>query len=60
MTYSNTAGAPPGSFTYTPSAVDANGYDDTVTGVRINPKGIMNGNGSGNTSFSLLLKMRIK
>jgi len=60
VTYSNTAGAPPGSFTYSPSAVDANGYDDTVTGVHINPKGTMNGNSSGNTSFSLFMKMRIK
>lgn len=58
VTYSNQVGggAP---FNYTP-APDAAGYDANVTGVRINPSGILNGQSAGNPSFSLFLKMMIK
>jgi hypothetical protein len=58
VTYSSTAGggAP---YTYTP-VPDANGYDAAVTGVRINPQGIMSAAVGGNPNFSLLLRMKIK
>jgi len=58
VTYSSApgGGAP---FTYTP-VPDANGYDAAVTGMSINPQGIMNVAVGGNPNFSLLLKMQIK
>jgi uncharacterized repeat protein (TIGR01451 family) len=58
VAYSNQAGgvAP---YTYSVEP-DTAGYDANVTGVRINPAGIFNGKNVGNTSFSLLLKMKIK
>ena len=57
VTYSNHSGgvAP---FNYTP-VPDANGYDANVTGVRINPSGILNGAGGGNPSFTTYFRVRV-
>jgi uncharacterized repeat protein (TIGR01451 family) len=58
VSFSNTAGggAP---FTYTPVA-DASGFDSNVTGIRIAPTGTMNAAGSGNPSFTVRFRVRIK
>jgi uncharacterized repeat protein (TIGR01451 family) len=58
VTYSNAAGggAP---FTYTPVA-DANGFDSSVTGIRIAPTGTMNAAAIGNPSFTVRFRVRIK
>jgi uncharacterized repeat protein (TIGR01451 family) len=57
VSYSNQPGgvAP---FAYTP-VPDANGFDANVTGVRINPSGILNGTGGGNPSFNLYFRVRV-
>jgi uncharacterized repeat protein (TIGR01451 family) len=44
-------------YTPLPANIDAAGYDSTVTGVRINPKGTLNPSGA---NYSLFLKMKIK
>lgn len=58
VSFSNTAGggAP---FNYTPIA-DANGFDSNVTGIRIAPTGTMNASGSGNPSFTVRFRVRLK
>lgn len=58
VTYSNTAGggAP---FTYTP-VPDASGFDAAITGMRIAPTGILAASGSGNPSFSIRFRVKIK
>lgn len=45
-------------FNYTPTP-DGNGYDASVTGVRINPSGILNGTGGGNPSFNVYFKVKV-
>ena len=55
VAYSNQiGGAEPYNYTLMP---DAEGYDINVTGVRINPKGPLNGS---NANFSIFLKMKVK
>ncbi|MGA9666544.1 MAG: DUF11 domain-containing protein [Gallionella sp.] len=56
VSYSNLSGggAP---FNYVPSNIDAAGYDSTVTGVSVNPKGTLNASGA---NFSINLLMKIK
>jgi len=59
VTFSNQVGggAP---YSYTPSP-DGSGFDNSVTGVRINPQGILNAaSGGNNASFSLTFKVKIK
>ncbi len=59
VTFSSQAGggAP---YSYPPSP-DANGFDANVTGVRINPQGILNAaSGGNNASFSVTFKVQIK
>ncbi len=58
VSWSNTAGggAP---YTYTP-VPDAAGFDANVTGIRIAPGGTMSATGSGNPSFTLGFRVRIK
>ena len=58
IAYAN--GGPPYSYTYTP-VPDAQGFDDRVTAIRINPKGIFNPSESGsNPQFSLRFRVRLK
>jgi len=45
-------------FNYTPTP-DGNGFDANVTGVRINPSGILNGTGGGNPSFNVYFKVKV-
>jgi trimeric autotransporter adhesin len=56
VSYSSAGEAGP--FTYTPTP-DANGFDAAVRAVRIAPGGAMNGNGGGNTSFTLQVRVRV-
>jgi uncharacterized repeat protein (TIGR01451 family) len=58
VTYSNRPGgvAP---FDYTPVPDPATGYDTNVTGVRINPSGILNAAGGGNPSFTVYFRVRV-
>ena len=59
VTFSNQVGGGP-PFTYIPIP-DAQGFDPAVTGMQVNPKGIMNGAGPfGNPSFNLQLRIRIE
>ncbi|MFA6470970.1 MAG: G8 domain-containing protein [Candidatus Latescibacterota bacterium] len=46
-------------WTYVPSA-DSDGCDSNVTNIRVNPKGILAGAGSGNPSFEIRMNVRIK
>ena len=51
---------PPYSYTYTP-VPDAQGFDDQVTAVRINPKGVFNpGVNGSNPQFTLQFRVRLK
>jgi uncharacterized repeat protein (TIGR01451 family) len=59
VTYSNHPGGV-GPYDYMTLSPDANGYDAAVTGVRINPKGILPGAAGGNPSFSVFFKVRVK
>lgn len=59
VVFSNQAGggAP---FNYTPIP-DAQGFDTAVTGVQVNPTGVMNAaSGGNNPSFNLLVRIRIE
>jgi len=57
LEFSNDNGA---SWTYTPVA-DANGYDVSVTNIRVNPKGVMNAsNGTTNPNFILRFRVMVK
>jgi uncharacterized repeat protein (TIGR01451 family) len=58
VTYSNTVGggAP---YTYTP-VPDASGFDAAVTGIRIAPTGLFAAAGSGNPSFSVRFRAKVK
>jgi uncharacterized repeat protein (TIGR01451 family) len=50
-------GGPP--FTYSPSP-DGEGYDDAVTGIRVNPKGTMAASSAaGPSSFTIVIRARI-
>jgi len=58
VSFSNAAGG--GSpYTYTPVA-DAAGFDASVTGIRVAPSGTMNAAGSGNPSFSIRFRVKVK
>ena len=51
---------PPHSYTYTP-VPDAQGFDDQVTAVRINPKGVFSSSVNGNDpQFTLQFRVRLK
>lgn len=54
--FSNDGGA---TWTYTPTANPIDGCDAAVTSIRINPKGTMPGNGSGNPSFSISYRVKV-
>lgn len=58
VSYSNSVGggAP---YSYTP-VPDANGYDAAVTGIRIAPTGLFAAAGSGNPSFSVRFRTKVK
>lgn len=58
VSYSSTAGggAP---FSYTP-VPDASGFDAAITGIRIAPTGTMAASGSGNPSFTVRFRVRVK
>lgn len=57
LEFSNNGGA---TWTYTP-VPDVNGYDSSVTNIRVNPKGTFNGaTGAGNPSFTLRFRVRIR
>jgi uncharacterized repeat protein (TIGR01451 family) len=58
VSYSNTVGgvAP---FTYTPVA-DASGFDAAVTGIRIAPSGTFAAAGTGNPSFTIRFRVKVK
>lgn len=49
---------------YVPSDLDGDGVDPAITGIRINPKGVFNGNSTGNPNndaqFTLKFRVRIK
>ena len=46
-------------YTFVPTP-DAEGYDTTVTGIRIAPSGAINGAGAGTPSFGLQLRIRVE
>ena len=48
-------------FGQTPPVPDALGFDPAVTGIQVNPTGVMNAGGGGsNPSFDLLMRIRVE
>jgi len=59
VTFSNQVGGGP-PYTYVP-VPDAQGFDPLVTGIRVNPTGVMNASAGGNDpSFNLLISIRVE
>ena len=55
VAFSNNGGT---TFAYVPIP-DVNGFDANVSAIRVNPKGLFNGAGSGNPSFQITFRVRI-